>query len=421
MNLLKTASLSAIPTALRMVTGIITNKIVAVYIGPAGVGLLGQMNNFFAILATIASAGIGSGVVKYAAEFSNDPEVHDRVVRTSLFLMLVPTILITIGSLLLTIPLAKFLFNDQSFAPYIAATALLIPAGVFSGFCMSLWNAHMEITKLVKRNIVATLISAATVPVFVIPFGVKGSIIAGAVAQLILFVILLPPLKTSSWFSWSLFRPARDREFEPKLLRFAAMAATSLVMVTCVQFFIRRYIGETLSYTDAGIWQSLNRISEMYLQVVMTSLGVYYIPKLSSLKSTSELKSEILNGYKIIMPITGIIGFLIWLFRHQIIAILYAPSFASMEQLFAYQMFGDFLKIGSWLLATLMVSKAMTRYFVITEIIFGILNLFLHIFLIQMFGLKGAPIAYFFLYIAYFLTMIFMFRPIILSKSDTNG
>jgi PST family polysaccharide transporter len=43
-----------------------------------------------------------------------------------------------------------------------------------------------------------------------------------------------------------------------------------------------------------------------------------------------------------------------------------------MKPLFTYQLLGDFFKIGSWLLAYLMIAKALAKTFIITEILFAI-------------------------------------------------
>ena len=69
-----------------------------------------------------------------------------------------------------------------------------------------------------------------------------------------------------------------------------------------------------------------------------------------------------------------LIGFtLIYFLRYWLIRILFTPDFIPMELLFIWQLLGDFFKICSWLLAFLMIAKAMTRVFVTTEILFAII------------------------------------------------
>ncbi len=48
--------------------------------------------------------------------------------------------------------------------------------------------------------------------------------------------------------------------------------------------------------------------------------------------------------------------------KKEIINILFSPQFLPMLYLFKYQLIGDVLKIGSWLLAYLMLAKAMTKF-----------------------------------------------------------
>lgn len=65
-----------------------------------------------------------------------------------------------------------------------------------------------------------------------------------------------------------------------------------------------------------------------------------------------------------------------------------------MRDLFAWQMVGDTLKIGSWILAYLMLGKAMVKLFIVSEVLFAALFYLLTYFLTDAFGLKGVAIAH---------------------------
>ena len=79
MTLIKTSLLTAISTVIRLIAGFVSVKIVAVYIGPSGLALVGQMQSFIAMISSIASAGVGSGVVKYTSEYKDNNEVKRKV------------------------------------------------------------------------------------------------------------------------------------------------------------------------------------------------------------------------------------------------------------------------------------------------------------------------------------------------------
>ena len=46
MTLIKTSLLSAISTLIRIISGFIITKVIAIYAGPSGVALVGQLQNF---------------------------------------------------------------------------------------------------------------------------------------------------------------------------------------------------------------------------------------------------------------------------------------------------------------------------------------------------------------------------------------
>lgn len=67
MVLIKTLFLSVTLTIIKVIAGLISIKIVAVYVGSTGLTLMGQFQNFINMMSGIASAGVNSGVIKYIA------------------------------------------------------------------------------------------------------------------------------------------------------------------------------------------------------------------------------------------------------------------------------------------------------------------------------------------------------------------
>ncbi|MCV5540592.1 O-antigen flippase, partial [Escherichia coli] len=65
-----------------------------------------------------------------------------------------------------------------------------------------------------------------------------------------------------------------------------------------------------------------------------------------------------------------------------------------MKPLFTWQIIGDVFKIASWLLAYVMLAKAMTRIFIISEIFFSVTFVLLSYFFIKSEGTIGVTYAY---------------------------
>jgi len=188
------------------------------------------------------------------------------------------------------------------------------------------------------------------------------------------------------------------------------MSLVSATIIPLSHIFVRDYIGSNLSWEQAGYWQAIWRISETYLMLVTTTLSIYYLPKLSSIQSKSELKAELLHGYKIIMPIVIATALGIYFCRDYIIKILFTEAFKPMAELFMFQLIGDVVKIASWLMGFIMIAKAMTRLFIFSEIVFVSSFVALSVVFINIFGLIGITIAYMLNYMLYTIFLYYNLR-----------
>jgi O-antigen/teichoic acid export membrane protein len=173
------------------------------------------------------------------------------------------------------------------------------------------------------------------------------------------------------------------------------------LMIPIVQIIIREHIGHVLSWQDAGYWQAVTRISDGYLLLITATLSVYYLPKLSGLKHVSEIKEEMKQAYLKIFPCVIGLAVLVFIFKKEIIFLLFSSQFMPMEPLFLFQLLGDVFKIASWLVAYNMVAKAMTGIFIFSEVFFGVSYCLLSLLFIHFFGLRGVTMAFCLNYLTY--------------------
>jgi PST family polysaccharide transporter len=124
------------------------------------------------------------------------------------------------------------------------------------------------------------------------------------------------------------------------------------------------------------------------------TLSVYFLPKLSATHEKVKLRRELLAGYAIIMPTVMVFAFGVYLSRDLLIRIVFTEEFAPMVELFRWMLIGDVIKLASWLVAYLMLAKAMTKSFVVTEVIFSASLVFLSIVMTDNYGLVGVTYAH---------------------------
>ena len=87
MNLIKTTMLSGLYTIIKLASSLVINKVIAIFIGPAGIALIGQFQNFLMFITTIGNGAINSGVTKYVAEFNETDKTKRNDVISAAFMI----------------------------------------------------------------------------------------------------------------------------------------------------------------------------------------------------------------------------------------------------------------------------------------------------------------------------------------------
>lgn len=408
MTLIKTSLLNGIAVVIKMVTLLGLNKILAIYVGPAGYAALGQFQNAVQMITALASGAINTGVTKYTAEYHKDEDKLHAVWRTAGTISLTSSLVVAIGVIVFNRYLAGLFLKDEGFGSVFIWFAATLVFFVFNTLLLAILNGKKEIQRYVIANIAGSLFALAVTTLMATNFGLYGALVALAIYQSLTFLVTLTVTYKASWFRFSYLLGAIDKQAAKNLGKFTAMALTSAACVPLSHILIRNHLGETLGWEASGHWEAMWRLSSAYLMLVTTTLSVYYLPRLSELQNPTDIKKEILQGYKIILPVAAACGLVIYMLRDLIIRLLFTAEFLGMEVLFGWQMVGDTLKIGSWILAYLMLGKAMMKFFIMTEIVFSILFVALSWLLVRNYGLVGVPMAYAMDYMLYWFIMYYL-------------
>lgn len=417
-EIVKVSFYSGISTVLKILTSFVSAKIIAVYLGPAGLGMLGQLTSFITIFLTLSTGAITNGVIKYVAEYKDDEPRKNRVIKASLQITLLCSLL---SGLVIAIG-AKFwsnqLFSETSYSFVFVIFGITIIFYALFSLAVAILNGLQQYKLFNLINVLASIIGLIFSVTMVVLYGIKGALISAVTYQSIVFIILLLFIKQSGWFNWQKIKSSIiERGDLVGLSKFSLMAIVSTAAVPMVQIIIRNYLASNTNSETVGFYEGVNRLSLIYLSLITTTFSVYYLPKLSAANNNSELKELLIKGFKFILPLTFVMLFVTYLLRNLVIKIVFAESFAPMEAYFLPQLVGDFFKIASWLLAMQMVAKARTWLFISTELIFGVLLILITWALVNQYGGVGAIYAYTINYFIYLVAMFFIFKNTLINES----
>jgi polysaccharide transporter, PST family len=408
LTLIKTSLLNAIAVGVKMLTLLGLNKILAVYVGPAGYAALGQFQNAVQMISTLAIGAINTGVTKYTAEYHDDEARQKAVWQTAGTIALIGSVLFSLLVFAFRAELAHWFLSDVSLAPVFGWFAATLVLFVLNTLLLAILNGKKDIHRYVLANIAGSLFALLVTSVMVVQWGLKGALVGFAVYQSLAFFVTLALCVRTPWFRLSHLFGRMDIAVAKNLAKYTAMALTTAATVPLSHILIRNHLGQTLGWEAAGYWEAMWRLSGAYLMLVSTTLSVYYLPRLSELKTSSEIRREILAGYRVLLPVAAVFAMLVYLLRDFIIETLFSADFLPMERLFFWQLVGDMLKIASWLFAYVMLGKAMTNIYITTEIMFAVIFIAGVNWFVAKLGLTGVVVAYAATYFLYLISIVLL-------------
>ena len=416
-DIVRVFSFTALSTLVRMLTGFISVKVVAVLIGPTGIALLGQLNNFSTMLMNFACGGINSGVTKYLAEYRTSEVKVKTLLSTALRITVICSVVCSAGMFIFYKWLSRTLLFSDEYGYVFIIFGFTILLYALNMLIASVLNGYMEFRKFVWVNIAGSVFGVLFTLAFVYFGQLAGALVSAVTFQSVMFFVSLWMVRKMPWVSRDYFRAEFDHDTARKYFRYSLMTLMALGLGPLAQLFLRSYVITHISSIEAGWWEAMNRLSGMYLSVITSAFGVYYLPRLSELKNRNELRHEVFKAYKVILPVLIAGCLFIYFFRFFIIRILFTPDFIPMEHLFKWQLCGDLFKIAGWLLAYIMVAKSMTKIYITTEILFNASYVVLGLVLVRYQGIAGMTLAYFINYIFYLGIMLIVFRKLLFFKT----
>ena len=402
---LKILSANSLGVILKTFFGFISQKVLAIFLGPQGIALYGNLRNVMSLFASISMLGIDQGVIKYIAEYKKEENSFKAFVGVAFCFMILGTGVLCLSLLIGAEYWSAILFNTNSYSWLFFVLAFTIP--FLSGFTFfyAVVNGRSDYKKAIKITLLSALFCTLLIVWLTVKYNLQGAFLGLVLTPIIQFFSILI-IYYNEIKSLIKIKPRLDSFFRNKLLIFTLMAAVTVILSNVVEIKLRDYLTRMLSEEDAGYWTGMTNISTYYLSFLMGVLSVHVLPKFSMIKSSKNFKKELKNIFSVILPVFAFGMILVYLLRIYVIQILFSEAFVPMETLFKWQLLGDFIKIISVILGYQFLAKQLWKAYIIAEVISIATFYILSILCINNFGVEGITMAHFFRYIIYLIIVI---------------
>ena len=381
---------------------IVRTKLVAMWIGPVGIGLFGLFNNALEMISTGTNLGIRSSSVRdiSQAHDSTTPGLVAKMVavvrKWSLWLGLFGALV----TLMLAPLLSELTFGDQSHLWGFVALSVAVLLGAITNGEYAVLQGSARLKRLASVTLWGTLTGlAVSIPLFYLlrELSILPSILAYAMAL--------------TAFAW-LFR---NKEYaNPQLSRRETFDMGKGFVKLGIFMTLGNFASILASYafnawlnmnagTEAvGFYQAGYTLINKYTGLILTALGMEYYPRLSKVaNSRLRLRAFVSQEINVAIAVMAPVVALFILLRELVVWILYTPEFNVILTFVSWGMIGTVLRTLSWCLAFTILAKGDGKTYLWTEVASAIINLVLNIVFYRWWGLTGLGIAFLVSYLLY--------------------
>lgn len=393
---LKSTSIFGGVQVLNILIQIIRSKFVALYLGPAGMGVVGLLTSTTGLIGNLTNFGVGMSAVKNVAEADAqiDKTPLARIVKVVLRLSLLTGLLGMVVTIVMAPLLSKFTFDNYEYTlAFILISVTLLINQMVAGNMVVLQGMR-QIKPLAIASVIGTLagtIVAIPVYYFFAEKGIVPVIIFTAFISLLITLIFVKRIK------FPIVQIGRD-EFKTEswsIMKLGFVIGLSGLLSVGTAYLLRIFIVRTGDLADVGYYNAGFSIINTYVGLVFTAMGTDYFPRLSAVSNDNQKSNSIINqqieiALLILAPILAV--FIV--FIHWMVIALYSSQFSPVNPYLHWAALGIFFKATSWALAFIFVAKGEKKLFFKTELIASVYMLLLNLAGYYLDGLRGLGIAF---------------------------
>lgn len=380
---------------------IIRTKLVALWIGPVGIGLFGLFNNALEMISTGTNLGIRSSSVRDISQaLASDRGLVARMVtvvrRWSLWLGLAGALL----TLSLAPLLSQITFGDSAHIWGFVALSIAVLLQALTNGEYAILQGTARLKRLASVTLWGTIVGLAiSIPMFYLlrERSILPSIIAYA-AALAAFAWLFrnrdyPSVKVNSRETFDMGKGFVRLGIYMTLGNFATILAS---------YAFNAWLNVNAGTETVGYYQAGYTLINKYTGLILTALGMEYYPRLAKVaESRMRLRAFVSQEINVAIAVMAPVVALFILLREVVVWLLYTPEFNVILTFISWGMIGTVLRTLSWCLAFTILAKGDGKTYLWTEVASAVINLALNIVFYRWWGLTGLGIAFLVSYLLY--------------------
>lgn len=378
---------------LNILVGLVRNKIIALLLGPEGVGLISIYNTASTLLQNSTNFGLQmSGVRSISRAYDmGDQELTQKHIRILRAWSLFAALLGFFVCILLSGLLSRWAFSSGDYTIRFMLLAPAVAMAAIAGGETAILKATRHLKQLARTSVIGVLCALlVSVPLFY-EFGNDGiipSIIILAFIQMMLAIVYsyryYPPCLS---FSKSEFLEGKH------MITLGTAFVVAGIFGSGAEFAIRSYLSD-MSVSLAGLYNAGYMITMTYAGMVFAAMETDYYPHLSAVcndpvKMNGAVNRQIEVSLTIVAPMLVALMILLPI----VIPLLFSGKFVPVIGMAQIAVLAMYFRALNLPIAYIMLAKGDSMSYMLMELVYDILIVLTVIFGYSNWGLDGTGVA----------------------------
>ena len=278
---------------LNILAALVRNKVVAVLLGPMGLGLISLYNTAVKLIGDTTNLGIPVSSVRYLSESQEERDRCRMVATVRLWSLLTAVLGSVVCSVLVPLSRLFYINAEMRFAEYLWLVPVVALAAVTAGELSILKGLHRMREVAIQSVVNAVLSLVVTLPLFWLlgNDGILPALVASAASASV----------TVLWFSLRIYPYRLPASFRQAISAGGGMVRLGVAFVIAgamgsgVEFAVRAFIANSGTLADVGLYNAGYVVTVTYASIVFMSMETEYFPRLSAVNHDVEACNATVN------------------------------------------------------------------------------------------------------------------------------
>jgi PST family polysaccharide transporter len=389
---------------------IIRTKLIAVLIGPFGMGISGLLQTTLNLHSSFSSLGLENSGIKNISQNISDTNKTSKSIAILKRLVWIIGIIGALLFLTLSSLLSKLTFGNYSYTTSFAWVSIALFFKQLSVGEMVVLQGMRKLKSLAIVNLLGSSIGLIiSVPLYYY-LKLQAIVPTIVISSVIFFVFSFYFAKKVKVEKVTILKDDFYSESK-ELLSFGLMLSLGSLLTLLTSYLLQIYISKYGSLTEVGLYNAGFTLLNSYVGIVFSSMATDYFPRLSAVNSDSNAIQKIVSEQALIavLIITPIIV-LFEVFTPTVVKLLFSDQFTAIVPMIALGILGMLFRAASWSVGYIILAKGDSKVFVKNALFFNGLFFILHCFGYSFFGMKGLGMAFMVYYFCHYIVLKFLVK-----------